>query len=113
MFASLLLSVLVAISSSPPVAIASCEIQKPELVQQGDADYVTVGKYAVNVRFTNSTSDQIARVTFALDNGATVVDVGKFSPGISINHSLGIGPTDATSCTLSAVGFADGTTWNQ
>ena len=112
MFASLLLSASLAMSSSPPVVLASCEIQKPELVQQGEADVVTIGRYAVNVRFTNATNEQIARVTFALDNGATVVDVGTFSPGVTINHSLGVDPTDATSCTVTAVGFVNGATWN-
>jgi hypothetical protein len=50
-------------------------------------------------------------VTFTLDDGATINDVGTFSPGIAIDHNLHLASTAATSCAISAVAFANGTTW--
>jgi hypothetical protein len=51
-------------------------------------------------------------VIFILDDGATVNDVGTFSPGVAINHNLRLTSTAATSCVVSAVTYADGTAWD-
>lgn len=115
MLVSLLLGSLIAMSSTtPPVNLATCEVDTPTAVPLGsDGDnFLTIGRYDLHVRFSNATSEQISRVTFTLDDGTKVNDVGTFSPGININHSLGLDTTSATSCTVTAVDFASGKSWN-
>jgi hypothetical protein len=64
------------------------------------------------VRFSDTALEPISRVTFTLDDGATVSDIGTFSPGVTINHVLQLASTEATSCSVTAVSFADGATWH-
>jgi hypothetical protein len=106
-----ILSSLVGLSSTPPVRLATCEVSTPITVQSDNAP-TTVGGYMVHVRFSDSTSDPLSRVTFTLDDGTKVIDVGIFSPGVTINHVFGLSSSDATTCTITSVRFADGDIWN-
>ena len=90
---------------------ARCDIVTPTVVQN-DNGPSTVGVYALRVRFSDATTEPISRVTFTLDDGTKVIDAGTFSPGIAIDHALDLNGTNATSCTVTAVQFADGATWN-
>ncbi|MGB6601858.1 MAG: hypothetical protein WBE77_12335, partial [Candidatus Cybelea sp.] len=56
-------------------------------------------------------AEPISRVTFTLDNGATLNDIGTFSPGVAIDHNLRLASAAATSCVVSTVTLADGATW--
>ena len=111
MLVPLMLSSLVGLSSTPPVRLATCEVLTPTTVQN-DNGPTTVGIYALHVRFSDATSEAISRVTFTLDDGSQVSDVGTFSPGVAINHALGLSSTHATSCAVTMVNFTNGTIWN-
>jgi hypothetical protein len=106
----LLLSSLVGFSSVPPVGLTTCEVLTPTIIQSDNGSN-TVGSYALHVRFTDATSEPISRVIFTLDNGSQVSDVGRFSPGVAINHALNLSATDATSCAVTMVRFEDGSIW--
>ena len=113
MFTSLLLSSLIGLASTPPIELASCEVSKPVAVwSTNDDPTAVVGASALHVHFSDIATEPISRVTFTLDDGATINDVGTFSPGVAIDHNLRLASTAATSCVVSAVTFADGTTWN-
>ena len=111
MLVPLILSSLVGMSSTPPVQLATCKVSTPTTLQ-GDNGPTTVGGYAVQVRFSNTAPEPISRVTFTLDDGTKVIDVGTFSPGVTIDHTFGLASSDATSCTVTAVTFADGAIWD-
>ena len=112
MLPSLILSSLIGLASAAPIQLASCEVSKPVAVWSNNDDPITVGgASAVHVRFSDVATEPISRVIFTLDDGATVNDVGTFGPGVAINHNLRLASTTATSCVVSAVTFADGTTW--
>lgn len=112
MFASVILGSVIALASAQPIALATCEVSAPVTVWSNDDAPSTVGPSALHVRFSDSAAEPISRVTFTLDDGATISDVGTFSPGVAIDHSLRLESAAATSCTVSAVTFADGTTWD-
>ncbi len=111
MFTSLILSSLIGLASVPPIELARCEVSKLVTVWSNNDDSTGVTASALHVRFSDVAAKTISRVTFALDDGATVGDVGTFSPGVAINHNLRLANTAATSCVVSAVTFADGATW--
>lgn len=111
MLVPLIFSSLVGLSSTPPVRLATCEVSAPTTVQ-GDNAPITVGGYTLSVRFSDSTPEPISRVTFTLDDGVTVIDIGTFSPGVTINHVFGLGRSDATTCAVTSVRFANGDIWN-
>lgn len=112
MFTSLMLGSLIALVSAPPIELARCEVSKPLTVWSNNDDPPTVGPSALHVRFSDIAAEPISRVTFTLDNGATLNDIGTFSPGVAIDHNLRLASAAATSCVVSAVTFADGATWN-
>lgn len=113
MLTSLILSSLIGLASAPPIALASCEVSKPITVWSNNDDPITVGDAsALHVRFSDIATEPISRVTFTLDDGARINDVGTFSPGVAINHNLRLASAGATSCVVSAVTFADGATWS-
>lgn len=113
MFTSLILSSLIGLASTPPIELASCVVSKPVAVWSNNDDPIAAGGgSALHVRFSDIATEPISRVTFTLDDGATINDVGTFSPGVAINHNLRLTSTAATSCAVSAVTFADGATWD-
>ncbi len=113
MFTSLILSSLVGMASFPPLELANCEVSRPVTVSSNDDGITTVGQpTALHVRFSDIAAEPISRVTFVLDDGATVNDVGTFSPRVAIDQYLRLESTAATTCTVSAVTFADGATWD-
>jgi hypothetical protein len=113
MLTSLILSTLIGLASAPPIELASCEVWKPVAVWSNNDDPITVGDAsALHVRFSDLATESISRVTFTLDDGTTVKDVGTFSSGVAIDHNLRLATTAATSCVVSAVTFADGATWD-
>ena len=112
MLTSLILSSLIGLASVPPVDLASCEPSKPITVSSNNDDSTTVGASALHVRFSDMAAQPISRVTFILDDGTTVNDVGTFSPGVVIDHNLRLANTEVTSCSVSAATLADGTAWD-
>ncbi len=112
MLIPLVLSSLVGLASTSPVRLASCDVSTPITDLSGDLEPTLIGGYALRVRFSDIASEPISRVTFTLNDGATVSDVGTFSLGVAINNSLSLESTEATKCTVTAVTFADGATWN-
>jgi hypothetical protein len=112
MLTSLILSSLIGLASVPPVDLASCEPSKPITVSSNNDDSTTVVASALHVRFSDMAAQPISRVTFTLDDGTTVNDVGTFSPGVVIDHNLRLANTEVTSCSVSAATFADGTAWD-
>lgn len=108
-----MLSSLIGLASAPPIELASCEVSKPVAVWSTNDDPIAVGgASALHVRFSDIATEPISRVTFTLDDGATINDVGTFSPGVPIDHNLRLANAAATSCAVSAVTFADGATWD-
>jgi hypothetical protein len=113
MLTSLILSTLIGLASAPPIELASCEVWKPVAVWSNNDDPITVGDAsALHVRFSDLATESISRVTFTLDDGTTVKDVGTFSSGVAIDHNLRLATTAATSCVVSEVTFSDGATWD-
>jgi hypothetical protein len=113
MFTSLVLSSLIGLASAPPIELASCEVSQPIAVWSNNEDPIAGGDAsALHVRFSDVATGPISRVTFTLDNGATINDVGAFSPSVAINHSLRLASATGTSCFVSAVIFADGMIWD-
>jgi hypothetical protein len=112
MFIPLMLSSLIGLTSVPPVKLATCDVSTPVTMQENDGGPTTYGGYALHVRFSNASQQPVSRVTFTLNDGTMVSDVGTFSPGITINHALGLKSTGAASCSVTAVTFSDGTTWD-
>jgi len=110
-FTSLILSSLIGVATLPPIELARCEVSTAVTISNDDAPS-TVGRSALHVRFSDIAAEPISRVTFVLDDGATINDVGTFSPGVAIDHNLRLASTAATSCVVSAVTFANGTTWD-
>jgi hypothetical protein len=109
---SLILSSFIGLATAPPIELASCEVSKPVAIWSNNDEPAPVSEVsALHVRFSNIATEPISRVTFTLDDGATINDVGTFSPGIAIDHNLHLASTAATSCAISAVTFANGTTW--
>jgi hypothetical protein len=111
MLVPFMLGSLIGLSSTPPVRLATCEVLTPTTVQN-DNGPTTIGVYSLHVRFADTTSQPISRVTFTLDDGSQVSDVGTFSPGVAINHALGLSSTKASTCAVTVVTFKNGTTWN-
>jgi hypothetical protein len=110
---SLILSSFIGLASAPPIELASCEVSRPVAVWSNNDDPAPAGNAsALHVRFSDIATEPISRVTFPLDNGATINDVGTFSPGVAIEHNFRLANTAATSCVASAVTFSDGTTWD-
>lgn len=112
MLTALILSSLIGLASVAPIDLGSCEASKPITASSSNDGPTTVGASALHVRFSDAAAKPISRVIFTLDDGATVNDVGTFNPGVVIDHSLRLANTEATSCTVSAVTFADGTAWD-
>jgi Haemolysin-type calcium binding protein related domain len=77
-----------------------------------DIGTTETGGYNLRVQFANAGNQPITRVVFALNNGKTVVDAGTFAPGVMIKHEFDLAPTNAGSCHVESVTFADGTQWN-
>jgi hypothetical protein len=108
-------------TGSNPVLIAACSVV-PEVTyyNEGGDDHIylpeTIGA-KLNIKFSNTTNKQISSVTFAVRDGSNpsefVTDLGKFSPGVTITHSLEspISDTDHVGCSVSAVTFTDGSAW--
>jgi hypothetical protein len=95
-----------------PVDVASCQVVAPIQEQLGDGAGDPAGGYELFTRFANSGGQPIKRIVFALNDGTRVVDVGKFTPGVTINHWFDLAPTDADSCHVVSATFADGTKWS-
>lgn len=112
MLTSLMLSSMISLTSAAPVALSKCEVSTPAIQQQGDGSAATSGGFTMHVRFSDAAQQTIARVTFTLDDGTNIYDVGTFSPGVTINHTFGLDSTDAASCAVTAVEFKDGSMWH-
>lgn len=112
MIAPFMLGWLVGVSTLPPVSIENCQISTPAIVFSGnDTPSKVVGDYSLRIRFVDTADKPVSRVTFRLDDGTNVVDVGTFSPNIAIDHTLHLPETSATTCAVTSVTFADGESW--
>jgi hypothetical protein len=112
--APFMLGSLVGVSTLPPVRIDACQVSTPYLVPLGNdsGGSKLVGDYSLRIRFVDTANQTISRVTFRLNDGTNVVDVGTFSPNIAIDHTLRLPQTDATTCAVTSVTFADGASWS-
>jgi len=119
--AALLAAAAVAVSAGPaqaaaPVLIKSCTVVKPKpmshLANGTNIVYVILGsKTAASITFAvgyrNASSHYLRRVT----------DVGTFSPGVTINHTLTLyndvtySGAQTSSCFPTEVKWAGGTVW--
>jgi hypothetical protein len=103
-----------ALAVQSPVHVETCDIFAPiiDLHMGTDIGTTETGAYNLRVRFANDGNQPITRVVFALNDGRTIVDAGTFAPGVMINHWFDLAPTNADSCHVESVTFADGTRWN-
>ncbi len=103
-----------ALAVQSPVHIATCEISAPSpgLNMGTEIGTMETGGYLLHVRFTNGGNQPITRVVFALNDGSTVVDAGTFAPGMTIDHTFALMPSNADSCSVDSATFADGTQWS-
>lgn len=103
----------VALSANPPVHVIKCVVSRPTMNVHMGTDIGTTesGNYDLHVRFVDRDDEPLTRVVFALNDGARVVDAGKFSPGVVIDHTFRLDPNTASSCNVSSATFADGTRW--
>jgi hypothetical protein len=111
----------------PPIQIQSCTVMRAQ--RSIDNFYATFGPvvsdapYADGIRidYINHgavAADRIAvQVTYGSDT-KTIVDIGKFTPNVPIERSLGdfsgerwVGSTPTT-CEVRAVRFVDGSVWH-
>jgi hypothetical protein len=76
-----------------------------------DIGPTVTGGYELHVRFTNDSNQPITRIVFALNDGSRVTDAGTFAPGVMIDHTFDLVPSDADSCSVDSVTFADGAQW--
>jgi hypothetical protein len=96
----------------PPVHLETCKIEAPvqQLHMGRDIGPTVTGGHELHVRFTNDGNQPITRIVFALNDGRTVADAGTFAPGVTIDQTLDLGPSDdADSGRVESVTFADGT----
>jgi len=77
-----------------------------------DTNTMDYSGYTLHVKFADIASETLSKVTFALNDGTRVSDVGTFSPNATIDHSFNIAPTVARSCSVSSVRFTNGQDWN-
>jgi hypothetical protein len=111
--APFMLGWLVGVTTLPPVRIDSCRISTPSVIPaSSDGGTMVTGGYSLRIRFVDTASQTISRVTFRLNDGTSVIDVGTFSPSIAIDHTFDLPQTEATSCEVTSVTFADGELWN-
>jgi hypothetical protein len=111
MLTSLMLASMISLSGQSPIALSKCEVSPPFTQQEGDGSAATTGVFSLHVRFSDAARQPVSRVTFTLNDGTTIDDAGTFSPDITINHTLVLDSTEATSCAVTAVEFKDGSMW--
>jgi hypothetical protein len=111
MLATIVLASVTGFVNVLPVTVASCQISDPVRVPSdaGLGGFETIGAPQLHVRFSDTASEPISRIVFRLNDGTTVSDVGNFSPGVSIDHTLPLKDSNATSCAVDAVLLTDGT----
>jgi hypothetical protein len=112
-----------AYAGANPVRIAACALV-PEYNYYSNSEDTSlllpeITSEKLKITFSNAAHKQISSVTFTVsdngDRGATVVDVGTFSPGATIAHSFEspISGNSNLRCDVSSIGFADGSAWTQ
>jgi len=112
MIIPLALATSLAFAGTDPVSVATCDVSSPTLLQMGaDINSMDYGGYTLHVTFADIAPETVSKVTFALNDGTQVSDVGTFSPNATIDHLLDIAPTEAQSCSVSAVHFTNGQEW--
>lgn len=87
---------------------------------------VATSSTGIQIQFTNETDKTVDLVNFAVDSNGTqfvIRDVGKFSPGVSIDHQYRNGAGQAfvlpaliapnIRCRVASVRFEDGSTWRK
>jgi hypothetical protein len=111
MLSAIVLAAVTSYTNDVPINLVSCQVSEPSLVPFDGAigGLEKVGGSALLVRFSDTASEPISKVVFRLNDGTTVSDVGTFSPGVSINHTLPLRDGNATSCVIDSVVLADGT----
>jgi len=119
---------LTAAAQSSPVAIQSCTIVRaqragPPLFWYPWGPIVTAGAPVVDgvrivyVNHRNVAADRVAFVVDYREDRQRIIDVGTFSPNVTIDHSFGNFSGDAflgsrpNTCAVRAARFVDGTVW--
>ena len=101
-----------------PIKIQTCSVDTTlATVNSGEAVSFQPMASGLRISFVNEAPKPIASVSFTVeDSGGTihrVVDVGTFSPGITIAHAYNapVSNIGDVTCNVSAVAFADGESW--
>ena len=112
--------------TSPPIAITDCSVQQyhpvsgPFWYPWGPRVFGSIYTDGLRIAYVNKTQKVADRVAFVVNYRGDVehvVDVGTFSPGVTIDHSFGqfsglafLGSRPNV-CRVAAVRYTDGTTW--
>ena len=117
-------------AQSAPISVSSCTVlqyqggaRRPFWFQPpGPARFGSLYTDGVKIVYANTTNKVITRVGFRVNYRGDierVIDVGTFSPGVTIDHSFGefsglayLGPRP-NECRAVAVRFADGSSWHR
>jgi hypothetical protein len=102
-----------AYASTSPIQVAACDASVASTTAAGFPGISVPAASSVSIAFVNQNQKTVKSVTFNV-NGASVVDAGTFSPGVTIKHEFVspqlLGDSDAT-CSVQSVAFADGSVW--
>jgi hypothetical protein len=102
-----------AVATQSPVHVGACYIFHPiAALNLGAGATMGVSPHLLHIQFSNDSSQPITRIVIALNDGRTVVDAGKFAPGVEISHAIDLGPGDADSCSIASATFANGSEWD-
>ena len=114
-------------AQTPPIAISDCSVlqyqrtaARPFWYPWPARPFGSIYTDGLHIAYVNKTQKVANRVAFVVNYRGDVqhvVDVGTFSPGVTIDHSFGqftglafLG-TRPNTCRVAAVRFTDGTVW--
>ncbi|HEY4440168.1 MAG TPA: hypothetical protein VGN14_06905 [Candidatus Elarobacter sp.] len=114
------LAATVAVSTTPsalnqyPIGVTRCAVVETQ--QTLPFDGVAPGYTTLDVSFVNHALVTAKDVRITVNYGGvsqTIDDRGTFSPNIAIEHNFGTAASagEAPACSVAAVTFADGSTW--
>ena len=107
------------IVTNPPVAVSACAVNDLSSPAMGLDSGPTIALSALQLSFTNTDDADATQVTFDVMHGGdhtVVMDRGRFSKGVAIDHffdgDFGNGYSRAPdACAVVGITFADGRRW--
>ncbi|HTV93519.1 MAG TPA: hypothetical protein VMG98_12465 [Verrucomicrobiae bacterium] len=108
-----------AYTGTAPVTVASCALEPaPPALSLPYSPPSAAGEASTAISFENEAPATVASVTFDVSDGRTtsrIVDRGAFSSGVAIDHSFFTpqfqDDLGNVTCSVQAVAFTDGSTW--